>query len=203
MQNDSILSPKQERVLNFLIKRIGEGLPPTIREIGGELGFNSTGTVRDYLRILEKKGFLKRPNSKSRAIELLKDNPKKIPIIGTIMAGKPDIAYEETQGYIDPHELFLGRLTYEDLFALKVKGDSMIEAGIMDGDTAIIKKRNAADNGSIIAALLDNNEVTLKRLRLKNNRHFLEAANKDYPPIFKDFRILGTLFTIIRKYAAK
>jgi repressor LexA len=91
-------------------------------------------------------------------------------------------------------------LSQNDVFALRVKGDSMFEAGIMEGDFAIMKKQATANNGDIVAALLDNNEVTLKRLRHKGDRFFLEPANKNYQPIYKDFSVIGKLITIIRKY---
>jgi repressor LexA len=194
------LTPKQEKVLNFIRKRIGERLPPTIREIGEELGFKSTGTVRDYLKALIQKGLVRRMNNKSRAIELTERASLKIPIIGTIMAGKPNLAYEEIQGYVDADDLFLGRLGFDDVFALRVKGDSMIDAGILDGDVAVIKKRPDANNNDIVAALLDNNEVTLKRLICKSGKFHLEAANINYPPIFEEFKVIGKLITVIRKY---
>jgi len=194
------LTPKQEKVLNFIRKRVGERLPPTIREIGEELGFKSTGTVRDYLKVLMQKGLVRRMNNKSRALELTERASLKIPIIGSIMAGKPNLAYEEIQGYVDADDLFLGRLGFNDVFALRVKGDSMIDAGILDGDIAIIKKRPNADNNDIIAALLDNNEVTLKRLRSKSGKFHLEAANSNYAPIFEEFKVIGKLITVIRKY---
>jgi len=201
MEEKLYLTPKQEKVLNFIRKRIEERLPPTIREIGEELGFKSTGTVRDYLKVLMQKGLVRRMNNKSRAIELTqRASFNKIPIIGTIMAGSPNLAYEEIQGYIDADDLFLGRLGFDDVFALRVKGDSMIDAGILDGDVAIIKKRTHADNNDIVAALLDNNEVTLKRLRSKAGKFHLEAANSNYSPIFEEFKVIGKLITVIRKY---
>ncbi|MDD5506592.1 MAG: transcriptional repressor LexA [Candidatus Omnitrophica bacterium] len=201
MKEKAYLTPKQEKVLNFIRKRIGERLPPTIREIAGELGFKSTGTVRDYLRALQQKGLVRRMNNKSRAIELTERSGfNKIPIIGTIMAGKPNLAYEAIQGYVDVDNLFLGRLGFDDVFALKVKGNSMIGAGILDGDVAIIKKQPSAENNEIVAALLDGNEVTLKKLARRSNRYHLEAANPDYPPIFEEFKVIGKLLTVIRKY---
>ena len=109
MKEKPFLTPKQERVLNFIRKRIGGEAPPTIREIGEELGFKSTGTVRDYLRVLMQKGLVRRMNNKSRAIELTeRASFNKIPRIGTIMAGKPNLAYEEIQGYVDADDPFLG-----------------------------------------------------------------------------------------------
>ncbi len=200
MEEKPYLTPKQAKVLNFIRKRIGERLPPTIREIGEELGFKSTGTVRDYLKALMQKGLVRRMNNKSRAIELTERASFKIPIIGTIMAGKPGLAYEEIQGYVDADDLFLGRLGFDDVFALRVKGDSMINAGILDGDVAIIKKRPDAQNNDVVAALLDNNEVTLKRLCQKAGRYHLEAANPNYAPIFEEFKVIGKLITVIRKY---
>jgi len=201
MKNKPFLTSKQERVLKFIQKRVGERLPPTIREIGEELGFKSTGTVRDYLKVLMQKGLVRRMNNKSRALELTeRASFNKIPIIGTIMAGRPNLAYEEIQGYVDTDDLYLGRLGFEDVFALRVKGDSMIDAGILDGDIAVIKKQSCANNNDIVAALLDNNEVTLKRLRSKSGKFHLEAANSNYPPIFEDFKVAGKLITVIRKY---
>ena len=194
------LTLKQQKVWEFIRQRVSESLPPTIREIAAELGFSSTGTVRDYLAALEKKGYLKRANYKSRAIELLKGVPNRIPIIASIPAGSPNLAYEDIQGYVELDSILPGSQKQADLFALKVKGESMIEAGIMDGDTAIIKKQQTADSGDIVAALLENNETTLKRLRYKNNSFYLEPANKDYQPIHKSFQVIGKLVTIIRKY---
>jgi repressor LexA len=200
MENKTFLTPKQKKVLDFIRQRIGEGLPPTIREIGEGLGFKSTGTVRDYLKVLMQKGLVKKMDNKSRGIELTERASFKIPIIGTIMAGKPNLAYEEIQGYVDADDLFLGRLGFNDVFALRVKGDSMIDAGILDGDIAVIKKRPDAANNDIVAALLENNEVTLKRLRSKSGKFHLEAANANYPPIFEEFKVIGKLITVIRKY---
>jgi len=200
MKAKPFLTPKQEKVLKFIQKRVGERLPPTIREIGEELGFKSTGTVRDYLKALMQKGLVRRMNNKSRGLELTKRASFKIPIIGTIMAGRPNLAYEEIQGYVDTDDLYLGRLGFKDVFALRVKGDSMIDAGILDGDIAVIKKQPNASNNDVVAALLDNNEVTLKRLRTKSGKFHLEAANSKYPPIFEEFKVLGKLLTIIRKY---
>jgi len=198
------LTSKQEKVLNFIQEKIEQNLPPTIREIAQELGFSSTGTVRDYLEALEKKGYLKRATNKSRSIELLETGTRfpGIPIISHINAGHPDFAYEDILGYINPDELFLGRLQENDIFALKVKGLSMIDAGILDGDIAIIKKQQTAQNGDIIAALLDNNEVTLKRFKSKNNNKvFLQAENKEFSPILKPFAVIGRLITVVRKYS--
>lgn len=194
------LTDKQARVLEFIRQRIQQDLPPTIREIAGGMGFSSTGTVRDYLNALQKKGHIEVRRNKSRAIGLKDTGFAKIPIVATIAAGKPSLAYEDIEGYLDPSDLFLGRLSHSDVFALRVRGDSMIEAGIVEGDIAVIKKQETAENGDIIAALLDTSEATLKRLKLYKNKPILEAANNNYRPIEKDFTIIGRLITIIRKY---
>lgn len=191
METNRELTLKQNKVLSFIEERINSGIPPTIREIAGELGFSSTGTVRDYLKALEKKGYLRRTNNKSRAIEL----------IGSIPAGNPDSAFEDIQDHIELEKIFPVSGRKNDIFALKIKGESMVEAGIMDGDIAIIRKQQTAENNDIVAALLENNEVTLKRLRRENDKFFLEAANTKYQPIHKDFTVIGRLIGILRKYS--
>jgi len=198
-KNREELTVKQKKVLEFIRKRINTDIPPTIREISRSMGFSSTGTTRDYLNALEKKSYLKRTNNLSRGITLT-EGAFKIPIVGTIVAGKPDLAYEDIQGYIHPDDLFLGSLSLSDVFALRVKGDSMAHAGIMDGDIAIIKKQPSADNGDIVAALTEGSETTLKRFRRKGTTILLEPANPAYNPIYKNFSIIGKLITIIRKY---
>ncbi|MFC1658897.1 transcriptional repressor LexA [Candidatus Omnitrophota bacterium] len=190
------LTPKQKKVLAFIREKIRDNMPPTIREIAMHMGFKSTGTVRDYLTALEKKGYLKRESGLSRSIELLRDTLSKIPILGTIPAGGPDLAYENIEGYVELDDLLAGQ---SNLFALKVKGDSMVDAGILDGDIAIIKKQSSAYKGDVVAALLGD-EATLKRLRYSGSTAYLEPANKNYAPIFEDFAIIGKLVTIVRKY---
>ncbi|MDP2940755.1 MAG: transcriptional repressor LexA [Candidatus Omnitrophota bacterium] len=200
MSDKSGLTSKQEKVLDFIRQKVRQNAPPTVREIARAMGFSSTGTVRDYLAALKKKGYLTLISKKSRGIELKGEFFGRIPIIASIAAGRPDFAYEDIEGFIDCDELFLGRLGQKDIFALKVKGESMVEAGILPGDTAIIKKQEAAENNQIIAALLDNNEVTLKRLKKQNANFYLEPANKNYQPIHQAFSIIGKLITVIRKY---
>ncbi|MBU1727569.1 MAG: transcriptional repressor LexA [Candidatus Omnitrophica bacterium] len=194
------LTAKQEKVLNFIRERIQSNLPPTIREIAKEMGFGSTGTVRDYLDALSKKGYLRRTGKLSRSIELLKGAVNSIPLVATIPAGKPNLAYEDTENQLQLGDLLPAGANQNEIFALKVKGESMIEAGIMDGDTAIIRKQATAETGDIIAALLGNNEVTLKYLGRENGKFFLKPANSNYQPIYKPFTVIGKLVTIIRKY---
>jgi repressor LexA len=195
------LTPKQRKVFEFISERIRLNAPPTIREIAKQMGFSSTGTVRDYLQLLEKKGYVRQGRNRlSRSIEILKYNLTRIPILADIPAGEPNLAYEDAQGYVELNDLMARRSIQKDIFALRVKGDSMTDAGIMDGDVAIIRKQPAANDADIVAALLDNNEATLKRLRLKGKKPFLEPANKNYQPIYKDFKVIGKLINILRKY---
>ncbi len=201
MKENTILTGKQKKVFEFIRERINNNLPPTIREIAHHMGFSSTGTVRDYLNALQKKGYLNRNNSLSRSITLAQQSSWRIPIIASIAAGKPTIAYEDIEGYLDPADLFLGRLSEHDVFALRVKGDSMTEAGIMPGDIAVIKKQPTATPGDIIAALVGSEEATLKRLSYRKSRPILEPANARYSPIEEAFTIIGKLITVIRKYA--
>ena len=201
MRLKSELTQKQRKVFEFIAERIQSNIPPTIREIAKHMGFSSTGTVRDYLRSLERKGYIRRGRNRlSRSIEILKYNLARIPILAGIPAGEPNSAYEDVEGYVELNDLLTRKTVQKDIFALRVKGESMAEAGIMDGDVAIIKKQPTANEGDIIAALLENNEATLKRLRYKNKRPFLEPANKHYQPIYKDFKVIGKLINILRRY---
>ena len=199
-KNRNELTQKQRKVLEFIQSRMYEDAPPTIREIGRHMGFSSTGTVRDYLGALEKKGYLKRKGNLSRSIQLLKEKLNRIPIVATIAAGPANLAYEDVEGYVGMDDILPGTIAPNEVFALRVKGDSMTEAGIMEGDVAIIRRQAVAGNGDIIAALLENNEVTLKRLRHRNNATYLEPANSNYQPIRKDFTIIGRVVTVLRKY---
>jgi len=191
---------KQKKILRFIQNRISkEGRPPTIREIASWFGFKSTGTVRDYLRTLAKKGYLKLIPKKSRAIELVRNLTFRIPIIGEITAGVPNLAYEEIDEYLNLED-FLSS-SEKDIFALRIKGDSMIEKNIFDGDLVLIKRQSLANDREIIAALIDHDyEATVKTFRKKHNKIYLEPANKKYSPIFKEFSVIGKVIATIRRY---
>ena len=189
---------KQRKILRFIQNRISkEGRPPTIREIASWFGFKSTGTVRDYLHTLAKKGYLRLTPKKSRAIELVKNLTFRIPVIGEITAGVPNLAYEEIDEYLNLED-FLSS-SEKDVFALRIKGDSMIGKNIFDGDLVLIKRQSLANDGEIIAALIEH-ETTVKTFRKKHNKIYLEPANKKYSPIFKEFNIIGKVIATIRKY---
>lgn len=194
------LTSRQRKAFEFITEKTKSGIPPTIREIARYMGFSSTGTVRDYLKALKRKGYIRQGKRLARSIEVLKHNLTRIPILAGIPAGEPNTAYEDIEGYVELNDLLTRRTIQKDVFALKVKGDSMVEAGILNGDIAIIKKQLSANDGDIVAALLENNEATLKRLRLNKEKPFLEPANSNYKPIHKEFKVIGKLINILRRY---
>jgi repressor LexA len=206
--DDRNLTLSQQKVLKAIREHIEiQGFPPTSREIGQELGITAT-SVFEQLNRLEKKGFIKRQKKTARSIEIIEKKPVeephrekvrliKIPVLGTIAAGQPILAEENFEEEILVDESSIGKGKF---FALKVKGDSMINAGINQGDLVIIRRQPVAENGEIVAALLDN-EATIKRLKMDNGRVFLLPENEKYSPIEvtyrEDFRILGKLITTV------
>ena len=195
---------KQSEIYNFIKGQVqSKGYPPSVREICVAVGLKSTSTVHGHLERLEKKGYIRRDPSKPRAIELLKDSVIRkelidIPIIGKITAGVPILAVENVE---DTFTIPLNfTKTNNELFMLKVSGSSMIEAGILDGDLAIIEKINSAKNGDIVVALIDN-EATIKRFFKEKGHIRLQPENSTMSPIIlDDCVILGILVGIYRKY---
>ncbi|EKO1911672.1 transcriptional repressor LexA [Clostridium botulinum] len=194
---------KQNEVYNFIKLQIKEkGYPPSVREICKAVGLSSTSSVHFHLKRLEKEGFIKRDSSKTRAIEIVDPTSKKevinVPIVGTITAGNPILAIENIED-VFPLPIDYVKNT-KDLFMLKVSGESMIEAGILDGDLAIIEKTDSANNGDIVVALIDN-EATLKRFFKESSYIRLQPENKSMKPIIlEDCKVLGRLVGIYRKY---
>ena len=198
---------RQFQIYEFIKTQIREkGYPPSVREICAGVGLKSTSTVHSHLEKLEKKGFIKRDASKSRTIEIVEKSVSKstkkelidIPIVGTITAGMPILAVENIE------DVFPLPIDYvknkEQLFILKVKGESMIDAGILDGDMSIIEQTNFAENGDIVAALIDN-EATLKRFFKEKDHIRLQPENETMSPIIvNDCKIIGKLVGIYRRY---
>ena len=199
------LSRKQEQVLKFLIDfNVKHGFPPTIREVCHYFGFKSLNTAHFHLRSLEKKGRIQIHPGKGRGITLLGARPlseRQIPVVGRVAAGMPIVALENIEEFLGIDKQFFGT---EACFAVQVKGDSMVDAHIQDGDYVIIKIQDQAQNGNIVAALIED-EVTLKYFYRTRNQVRLEPANPRYVPlIFKkgdhtSFRILGVMAGLIRK----
>jgi len=193
------LTDKQKQVLKFIYRRIKtDRLPPTIREIARQFGFSSTGTVRDYLRALVQKGYIRITAHKSRAIELVRDSLFSIPILGHIQAGLPTLAVEEIEGYLDLDSFIFSD---DDTFALRVRGDSMNQAGILPSDLVLVRKQSMAQVGDTVVALV-RDEATVKYLDKKNNQYYLEPANPQYEaiPVNEDVSIIGKVISVIRRF---
>ena len=195
------LTKRQKEVLDFIKYYLGgHKYPPTIREIAGNFDISVKGAY-DHVKALEKKNKIRCNINRSRAIELVgtdsDDEFISIPIIGNVAAGVPLFADENQEGTVTLPGNFLRKGKH---FALHVKGDSMQDAGIMDGDLAIFLHQNNADNGNIVVAMV-NEAVTLKRFYREKNRVKLKAENPVYPPIYtQNIQILGKLEYIFRKY---
>ena len=193
-------SDKQTQIYNFLIEFTkSKGYPPSVREICQAVSLKSTSTVHGHLKRLEKKGLIYRDPTKPRALEIVElSNEEKelidIPIVGKVTAGMPILATENIE---DMFQIPINYVKHNnDLFILKVTGDSMIEAGILDGDLAIIEQKNVATNGDIVVALIEN-EATIKRFFKENGFIRLQPENKNYEPIIvEDCSILGKLVGI-------
>lgn len=196
MQNIKPLTAKQKRILDYISKSTQDhGYPPTIRELVKQFSL-SIGTIQWYLRKLEEQGYLSRKEGMARAIV---PSPKRssIPIVGRIQAGGPALAFHEIEGHIPPSDDLRNT---ETLFALRVRGDSMVNAGILEGDIAILRQQEYASDGDIVAALLDD-ETTLKRLKRINGHYALKPENPKYKPITgQEFKIMGKLLKVIRDY---
>jgi len=197
-------SSKQSEIYEFIKQQItSKGYPPSVREICEAVNLSSTSTVHGHLARLEKKGLIRRDPTKPRAIELLLESPIKkemidIPIVGKITAGEPILAQESIDDFFTLPISFIK--SNSELYILKVSGESMIEAGIFDGDLAIIEKISTASNGDIVVALIDN-EATIKRFFKEDGYIRLQPENSSMNPIIvKDCKILGKLAGLYRKY---
>ena len=199
---DLELTKRQKEVLDFIKDSQGEtGFPPTIQEIGDHFGFASPQTVVDHLKALVRKNVIKIRPRLSRGIEILGGRGDEIPVLGQIAAGSPLLAVENILSYLPLGKE--GKGLKAD-FALEVKGDSMIHAGILEGDHVFIQKTTDVHPGEIVAALLDG-EATVKRLMQKDNIFYLKPENDRYDnipldPNREDHEILGRVTGVFRKY---
>ena len=210
-KNNKNISSRQEKILEFINKKIkDEGYPPSVREIAKAVNLSSSATVHSHLKKLEALGFLKRNPSKPRAIsvistqdqepelDLSKNNLVFVPVLGNIAAGKPILAEENIQDYFPLTPDFVKG--QNEVFMLNVRGDSMVNAGIMDRDLVVVRKQETAINGEIIVALLEE-EATVKRF-FKGKTEVKLMPENDYmePMIVSDVTILGKVIGVIRKY---
>jgi len=193
------LTPKQREVLEFISNTVAErSYPPSVREICAGVGIRSTATVHSYLKELAEMGYLTKDDRKTRALSVGSESFKRVPLLGKVTAGVPITAVENVEGYVP----FEAPTSHENYFALNVSGDSMINAGIFDGDVIIVHCQPAAESGDIVVALLGD-EATVKRLKLDESAKTvtLMPENPAYDPIpANDCVILGKVCALIRRY---
>ncbi len=199
------LTSRQREILNFINEEVmHKNYPPSVREICQAMGLSSSSTVHAHLKALERKGYIKRDPTKPRAIEILdpsvnskqKRRSRLVPLLGQVTAGIPVLAEENIESYLAlPEEMVKG----DNLFLLRVKGDSMKEAGILQGDLVIVRQQPAAENSEIVVALIGD-EATVKRFFRETDHIRLQPENPDYEPIItKDnIRVLGKVIGLLR-----
>ncbi len=195
------------QILTFIYSNIqSQGFPPTVREICEAVNLSSTSTVHGHLSQLEKQGYLLRNATKPRAmeitdkgLELLGVNAQGIPMIGTVTAGQPITAVEDIEDYFPVPPTLKNQS--ESLFMLKIRGDSMIEAGILDGDYVIVRQEVSAQNGDIVIAMTDEGEATCKRFFKEDGHIRLQPENESLDPIIlPDVQILGHVISLFREH---
>lgn len=203
------LSTRQREVLDFIRDTVAErSYPPSVREIGEALGLSSPSTVHAHLSALVKYGYLRRDPSKPRAIEVVDDRPtvtalperdhvRDVPLVGQIAAGTPILAEEQVEDVFPLPEALVGR---GPVFMVRVKGDSMIDAGILDSDYVVIRHGGDVRDGDLVAALVDGDEATVKRLERTDGTVVLHPANPAYEPMVftSGVDILGTVVSVLR-----
>ena len=202
------LTERQREVLEFIKERVRrKGYPPSVREIREAVGLRSSSTVHGHLRRLESKGYIRRDPTKPRAIEIIDDEPPaeipitmkelvSVPIVGSVTAGQPILDVENIEDYVPLPRDFASDGT---TFMLRVKGDSMIQVGILDGDYVIVRQQPDATNGDIVVALLED-EATVKRFYREADHIRLQPENPLYEPIITtDVQILGKVIGVLRR----
>ena len=191
----------QQKILDFIKKEIEmKGYPPSVREIWQAVGLKSTSTVHAHLNHLEEQGLIRRDSTKPRALEVVdgtQPRGRSVPLVGRVTAGLPILAVENIEEYLMLPQSLTGR---DDCFCLRVSGESMIEAGIMDGDIVVLRRQESADNGDIVVALVED-EATLKRIFYEDDRVRLQPENRTMDPIYVETAtVLGKLTALIRRF---
>ena len=193
------INSTQKKIFEYLMERSQDGVPPSVREIGAAVGLKSTSSVQAALDALEKAGYIMRDPMLKRSIRLLGqvENILSVPLLGTVTAGMPILAVEQIEGYIP----YSGRVSRDKpLFALHVRGDSMVQAGIFDGDIVIAEKTPAASNGEIVVAMIGD-EATVKRFYREQGHFRLQPENDAYEPIItSEVVILGKVLALYREF---
>ena len=199
------LSERQNKILDYIryVTKV-RNYPPSVREIGEAVGLSSSSTVHNHLNQLERRGLIKRDPSKSRTVQLVEDaaldnqrrNAVAVPVVGNVAAGAPILAEQN----IEEHVLLSPELAQDGFFLLRVRGDSMINAGILDGDLVLVKPQKEAHNGNIVVALVDG-DATVKRFERGNGHVKLIAENPAYEPIITtNIDLVGTVRGVIRLF---
>ncbi len=205
MPHRTTLSERQQQILNYIKEKIRlSGYPPSVREIGQAVGLRSSSTVHNHLLQLEEKGYLRKDPSKPRAIipvdsegELAMSETVFLPLVGSVAAGSPILAEQNIEEYLPVPQELVGS---GDHFILRVKGDSMIDAGIFDGDYLIVRQQNQANNGEIVVAIIED-EATVKRFYQRNAGIELRPENPALSPIFvNEARIAGKAAGLFRRF---
>jgi repressor LexA len=196
------LTKRQKEIFDYIRRYLRKhGYPPTVREIGQALGLHSPSTVHAHLAKLEKLGVLRRDPTKPRAIEVLMDRAKRVmtsgtPLVGNVAAGQPILAEENIEDYLELPEMIGGG---GDDYVLRVRGDSMKDVGILEGDYVVVRPADDADNGEIVVALIED-EATVKRYFRERNSIRLQPENPNHKPIrTKDATVLGKVTGVFRK----
>lgn len=201
------LSSRQNAILDFIKKEVKDkGYPPSVREIGEAVGLASSSTVHGHLARLEKKGLIRRDPTKPRAIEILDESDihdeesfiptVRIPVLGKVTAGEPILAVENVEEYFVLPERMIGNDT---VYMLRVQGNSMIDAGILNGDYVIVRQQSVANNGDIVVAMTEDEEATVKRFYKEKNHFRLQPENPEMEPILLPFvTILGKVIGVYR-----
>lgn len=199
----SDLTPRQNQILAYIRREVlTKGYPPSVREIGQAVGLSSSSTVHGHLGKLEEKGYIRRDPTKPRAIELVNDRDVlrkeivNVPIVGRVTAGEPILAVENIEDFFPMPKDFAH---YDDVFMLRVRGDSMIDAGILDGDFVVVRQQSHANNGEIVVALIED-EATVKRFYKETDHIRLQPENPRLEPIrVKHVEILGKVVGLFRQ----
>lgn len=203
MNKDALLNSRQKQILTYIKSTLrAKGYPPSVREIGEAVGLSSSSTVHSHLSKLEELGFIKRDPTKPRAIDVLDEAPWRqkqltpVPLVGCVTAGQPILAIENIEEtYPLPTEL----IRDDNVFMLTVKGNSMMNAGILDGDYILVREQKSANNGDIVVVLIDNEETTVKRFYKEKDYVRLQPENDSFAPLYvKDVSILGKVTGVFR-----
>ena len=193
-----MLKDNEIEVFNYIKSRLSEGISPSVREIMDAMGFRSTSTAHRYIEALVKEGLIEKSGNLNRSLRLPNSTSASVPILGTVTAGQPITAIQDITGYLgfeapgkDP----------EDLFALRVRGESMINVGILDGDIVIVERVPYAENNDIVVALVDGEEATVKRFFKEKGHYRLQPENDTMEPIIvDDCQVLGKVIGLKRYY---